>query len=111
MRNMEHELDELFRAYRQSFGDDVEASAGFMPGVWEKIEARRSLAFRVGHLARGFLGASAVLFTLMAGFVFLAEKRTTPPAPASYLDALASAHATDSMMDAMHAETGEADHR
>ena len=39
MRNLEPELDELFRAYRQSFAD-VDPGSGFMPGVWEKIEAR-----------------------------------------------------------------------
>jgi hypothetical protein len=106
MKNLEPELDELFRAYRQSFAD-VDPSAGFMPGVWEKIEARRSLAFRVTHLARAFLGATAVLFTLMAGIFVLAGERTTPEPHESYLDSLASAHATDSMMESMHAETGE----
>ena len=110
MRNLEPELDELFRAYRQSFAD-VDAGSGFMPGIWEKIEARRSFAFRVSHLARAFLGASAVLFTLMAGFFVLAENRTPAEPHESYLDALASAHGADSMMDAMHAATGEADHR
>ena len=110
MRNLEQELDDLFRAYRQSF-DDVDASGGFMPGVWEKIEARRSFAFRVRHLARAFLGASAVLFTLMAGFFVLVENRTSSDLRESYLDSLASAHAADSMMDAMHSETGEAGQR
>jgi hypothetical protein len=109
MRNPEKELDELFRAYRESFAD-VEASSGFMPGVWEKIEARRSFAFRVSHLARALLGASAVVFTLMAGFLVL-QDRTSPDMPATYLDALASAHSSDSMLDAMHSETFEANQR
>jgi hypothetical protein len=110
MRDLEQELDELFRAYRRSFAD-VDASSEFMPGVWEKIEARRSFAFRVTHLARAFLGASAVLFTLMAGFFVLVENRAAPDPHESYLDSLASAHASDSMMEAMHAETGETDQR
>lgn len=110
MRNLEHELDDLFRSYRQSIADPDPSSA-FMPGVWEKIEARRSFAFRVRHLARAFLGASAVLFTLMAGFVVLVGDRTSPDPHESYLDSLASAHATDNMMEAMHAETGEANQR
>jgi hypothetical protein len=110
MRDLERELDELFRAYGQSFAD-MDAGSGFMPGVWEKIEARRSFAFRVRHLARAFLGATAVLFTLMAGFLVLVENRAAPDPHESYLDSLASAHATDSMMDAMHSEAGEADHR
>ena len=107
--SLEQELDELFRAYRQSF-DRVDAGSGFMPGVWERIEARRSFAFRVRHLARGFLGATAVLCTVMAG-VFVLENRTATDQHESYLDALASAHATESMLDAMHGETGEADQR
>jgi hypothetical protein len=110
MRNLDQELDELFRAYRQSFAE-ADASSGFMPGVWEKIEARRSFAFRVTHLARAFLGATAVLFTLMAGFFVLVHDRTVPEPHESYLDSLASAHANDSMIEAMHAETGEANQR
>jgi hypothetical protein len=106
MRDLEQELNELFQAYRQSFAD-VDASGEFMPGVWEKIEARRSLAFRVRHLARAFLGATAVLFTLMAGFFVLVENRTSPDPRESYFDSLASAHASDSMLEAMHGETGE----
>jgi hypothetical protein len=110
MRNLEPELDELFRAYRQSFGD-VDATSEFMPGVWAKIEARRSFAFRVRHLARAFLGATAVLFTLMAGFFMLVENRTSLDPHESYIDSLASAHASDSMIEAMHAETGETNQR
>jgi len=110
MKDLDSELDELFRAYRQSLAD-VDPSAGFMPGVWEKIEARRSFAFRVTHLARAFLGGTAVLFTLMAGFFVLVENRAAPDPHESYLDSLASAHATDSMMESMHAETGEKDQR
>jgi hypothetical protein len=109
MRDLERELDELFRAYRQSFAD-VDASSGFVPGVWEKIEARRSFAFRLRHLARTFLGASAVLFTLMAG-IFVLENRTSPDPHESYIDTLASAHASDSMIEAIHAETGETNQR
>jgi hypothetical protein len=110
MRNQEQELDELFRSYRQSV-PDPDGSSRFMPGVWEKIEARRSLAFRVRHLARAFLGATAVLFTLVAGLMVLAGGRSAPDPHESYLDSLASAHANDSMMEALHAETGEANQR
>ena len=111
MNDAERELDELFRAYRQSFAD-VDASGGFMPGLWEKIEARRSFAFRLTHVARAFLGASALLFTLLFGMFLLAENRTSLDPHESYLDSLASAHASDSMIESMHSEAAaEADRR
>jgi len=110
MEDLEQRLDELFQAYRQSFAD-VEAGSGFTPGVWERIEARRSLAFRVRHVARTFLGATAVLFTLMAGVFVLVDRRTQVDPHESYIDSLASAHASDSMIEAMHAESGESGKR
>jgi len=110
MNGAERELDQLFRAYRESFGD-VDASSSFTPGLWDKIEARRSFAFRVTHVARAFLGASAVLFTLLFGMVFFVENRTSLDPHESYLDSLASAHASDSMIESMHSEAGEADRR
>jgi len=110
MKDLEKELDELFLAYRQSFADR-DADSGFMPGIWEKIEARRSFAFQVRHLARTFLGATAVLFTVIAGLFVLVENRTAVDPHESYIDSLASAHASDSMIEAMHAETGETNQR
>jgi len=110
MNDAERELDELFRAYRQSFGD-VEASAGFTPGMWEKIEARRSFAFRLTRVARAFLGASAVVFTLLFTVFLYVENRPAVDPHESYLDSLASAHASDSMIEAMHGEAGEAERR
>ena len=110
MKDREQELDALFRAYRDSFAD-VDAGSGFMPGVWDKIEARRSFAFRVRHLTRAFLGATAVLCSLMAGIFFLADNRSAPDPHETYLDSLASTHASDSMFDAMHSEAGETDQK
>ena len=106
MNDAERELDELFRAYRQSFAD-VDATGGFTPGLWEKIEARRSLAYRVTHIARAFLGASAVVFTLLFGVFLFVENRASLDPHESYLDSLASAHASDSMIESMHSEVGE----
>ena len=106
MKDLEKELDELFRAWREAVpGPD--ASAQFMPSMWEKIEARRTLVFRVRHLARAFLGATAVLCTLMAGVFLLEANRPGPVPTESYLDSLAYAHANESMLDAMHVEAVE----
>jgi len=106
MNGAERELDELFRAYRQAFGD-VDASSGFTPGLWEKIEARRSFAYRVTHVARAFLGASAVVFTLLFGVFLFMENRASLDSHESYMDSLASAHASDSLIESMHSEVGE----
>ena len=47
---MEHKLDEVFAAYRESL-PNCEASANFTPELWKRIEARRRSASRVPHLA------------------------------------------------------------
>jgi hypothetical protein len=110
MENLDQRLDKLWAAYRESFADP-EPGGGFMPGVWEKIEARRSVAWRVRHMARTFLGATAVVFTLMMCLFVAAERRTPQTPRETYLDALASNPASDSIMDAIHAEAGEAGQR
>ena len=110
MENLDQELDKLLAAYRESFGD-VDAGSGFMPGIWDKIETRRSLAWRVRHMARAFLGATAVVFTLMLCLFVAAERRIPQTPRESYLDALASNPSSDSMLESVHAEMGEPDQR
>jgi hypothetical protein len=47
---MEHKLDEVFAAYRESL-PNYEASANFTPELWKQIEARRRSVSSLPHLA------------------------------------------------------------
>ena len=56
----ESKLDELFAAYRDAL-PDRDASAGFMPELWRRIDQRRRPALAFGRFARGFVTAALAL--------------------------------------------------
>ena len=87
-RNHDEQLDALFRAYAALPTPD--ASPNFMPGVWQKIEARQSFTWSLGKFANVFLTAAAALSLALGLFVFYphANDQATP----SYLEALADAN-------------------
>lgn len=79
----EMELDEVFGRYRAAC-PDVEASPNFMPGLWQKIDARRTWWFHFGRLGKNALAMSAGL-----SLILLALNLVQPQDPASsYVDAL-----------------------
>jgi hypothetical protein len=90
-------LDALFVQYREACPDQ-EASASFMPHLWEQIEARRSAVssswFRMW--AQVWLVATLALAIVIGGI--LIPRFENPPAyQASYVDVLTAA---DSANDA-----------
>ena len=90
-------LDALFAQYREAC-PDREASASFMPHLWEQIEARRSAVasswFRLW--AQVWLVATVTLAIVIGGI--LIPRLENPPAyQASYVDVLTAA---DSANDA-----------
>ena len=88
-RNNEEQLDALFQAYAALPTPD--ASANFMPGIWQKIEARQSFTWSLGKFANVFVTAAAALSLALGLFVFLPQS-TAQQAPLSYLEALAEAN-------------------
>ena len=92
MLNGDQELDELFRNYRAAC-PDREPSAGFMPGVWQKIEARRNFCLWFERIGRPAMAASAV-----ACLVLLILNLVNAPGRMSvltYADALAAEHTAE----------------
>lgn len=83
MEDPEARLSDLFAAYREAC-PDPEPGAAFTPGLWEKIEARRSFAFRLKRISRGIVVAAALVCLLM-GLVL-----TRPEPSVSYMDVLTS---------------------
>jgi hypothetical protein len=88
----ETRLDALFGAYRRAC-EAPDPSANFMPGVWDRIESRKTFAFSFRRMANAFATA-AVAFSIAFG-VYLSIPRATAPLQQSYIDALAEANAPD----------------
>ncbi|SRR5579871_1005737 len=85
-------LDSLFMEYRNAI-PDPDASAGFMPGLWQRIETRRAsnlTLFR--RLAQVCVGATVALALLM-GAIVIPHFEKLPVYSASYVDVLEADHA------------------
>jgi len=89
----DEELDSLLRAYREE-SPDPEPGAGFMPGLWRRIESRQRAVLSFDRMVRGFVTAAAALAIAIGAYVAL--PRTAPPVSGeSYLEALAEANTLD----------------
>ena len=86
-------LDALLESYRAAC-PDVEPGANFMPGVWQKIEARRGFWFVFLREARTALTACAALclILLILNFITGSPARLTAP---TYADALMAEHSAE----------------
>ncbi len=92
MDRMENKLDALFAEYRAST-PDPEPSADFMPGMWKRIEARRTATVSVfRHWAQVCVMATVAL-TLLIGAVLIPKLQNNDSS--SYLEALSAEHSSD----------------
>jgi len=86
-------LDELWAEYR-SLSPDPDASANFMPNLWQKIEARRvdpvSIFRRFAKIC--VLGTVAVILIFALS---ISRIQYEPTFSSNYVDALDAAHAGD----------------
>lgn len=91
--NDDQKLDDLFRRYRAAC-PDVPAGPNFMPGLWQKIDARHSFGFVFQNLARTAAAAAAALCLLLVllNLLSLPSARLSPP---TYADALAAEHTVE----------------
>src|SRR6185312_5607620 len=92
MDDRNNQLDALFVAYRDTC-PDPEPSALFMPGLWQRIEGRRSFAFGLRRLTRGFLAAAFALCVMMSAVLVLPDNSSNT-ANESYLELLSESHTT-----------------
>lgn len=91
-RSQDERLDALFRAYGEACVAP-EASANFMPQLWQKIEARQTFSFFFGRVARGFVTAAVAATLGMA--IYLASPRYSAIYSNTYVDVLAASHSGD----------------
>jgi ABC-type nitrate/sulfonate/bicarbonate transport system permease component len=94
--NDEQRLDALFRAYRDAC-PTPEASANFMPNLWQRIEARQTYAFSFRRMANALVTA-AVAFSIVLG-VYMSIPRANPYYAQTYVEVLAEANAPDTGLD------------
>lgn len=87
----EARLDRLFEAYRDAC-PDFEASAEFMPQLWQKIEARQSVSLVFGRLARNLATAALALSVLLGLAVSFSGSRVVQLPSESYAEVLADEH-------------------
>jgi len=90
MHGDEERLDALFRAYRNAC-PEVEASANFMPEIWQRIDARQSFAFSFRRLANALVPA-AVALSIALGVYAYTPRHTSNYVPQTYIEALAEAN-------------------
>src|SRR5512147_378290 len=83
---LERELDDLLAAYREAC-PAPEPSANFMPQLWQKIEARRSVSHSFSRLTQAFVTAAAAICLLLT--ILQTNFTTTSPFYAqTYVEAL-----------------------
>ena len=70
MGRTDRDLDNLFRAYRAAC-PDIEPGPNFMPGVWQKIDARRTYSRTLKRWTGAFVTAAAALCLTMAVYTSL----------------------------------------
>ena len=84
-------LDALFVEYRNAC-PDPEASAGFMPGLWKRIEARRSSNLTVFRRLAQACAVATLALTVVMGAVLIPRLEKAPIYSTTYVDVLAANH-------------------
>jgi hypothetical protein len=87
------ELTKLFTAYRDAV-PGPEPGPDFMPGLWARIESRRSPVRVLRAFAQAFAMLAAVTVLLIAT-VLIPRFQAAPVYSASYVDVLENEHAIE----------------
>ncbi len=89
----EDRLTALFAAYRDAC-PDVDGGAGFMPRLWQNIDARQTYGFTLKRFAQGVITAAAAISLAMGIYLTHIQPRISTP----YLETLAASQ-HDSLAD------------
>lgn len=92
--NNEIRLSALLRAYRDAVPEPV-PSPEFMPGLWQRIEARQKTALWFGRLAASFVTTAMALALIMAAV--LGVQRSAAFYTDTYVEVLASDHRNENL--------------
>lgn len=83
----EQQLDRLFAAYRKAC-PAPETSASFMPGIWSRIDARRSVTVTIRRWTSAFVTAATALSIAMVVYMSAPRQADVPDLSATYVDTL-----------------------
>jgi anti-sigma-K factor RskA len=102
--NSNERLDRLFAEYRQAC-EAPELSGGFMPALWQKIEARQSTSWVFKKISGWFVAASAAATAVLA-VALLSVPGGNSNYAATYVEALAADHIAEYTLytEPVHAE-------
>ena len=81
------DLHQLFARYRRDC-PEVEASATFIPRMWERIEAQRGWMWKLRGYSRGLVTVAATVCMMLAAFEFSSLGDVNPLYTKTYLEAL-----------------------
>jgi len=95
-------LDNLFRAYRDAC-PTPEAGANFMPELWQRIEARQTVAFSFGRMASAFVTAALAL-SLALGIYLTRPAVNSSYFTQSYVEALDTNDDTSDLLEPVRYE-------
>src|ERR1019366_1778351 len=91
--NSNERLDRLFAEYRQAC-EAPELSAGFMPALWQKIEARQSTSWVFKKISGWFVAVSAATTAVLA-LALLSTSGGAGNYATTYVEALAADHVAE----------------
>lgn len=89
-------LQHLLERYRSAC-PDVEPTANFMPGLWDRIESRRGFSWKLKIYSRAIASAAAALCFAVMLMQFGPFKGANSIYESTYLEALEADHAPEQM--------------
>ena len=87
--------DALVSDYKEACGQP-EGSRNFMPGLWQKIDQKRSRAASFERAARSLFAAAVGLTLVLGAFLFLPNYQPSAFMTGSYVEEIASANTVGS---------------
>jgi len=90
-QDSESKLNELFSAYRQEM-PDFDGGAEFLPGMWAKIESRKSQSSIWFAWTRAILAGATCAGALLVGFSVWSPLERSSYYETSYVEALDASH-------------------
>ena len=83
----EHELDRLWLRYREAC-PPPQPSRDFMPRLWSRIEAQRTVTLSFRRLTRALVMSAAAICLLMGGLLLIRPAGSDVFAQGTYVDVL-----------------------